>query len=324
MRLVSLVAALLVITIGMCPNVGSAMVSKAVAPVGTGIKLPQRIAKHLAMAAGLILLASPLRLPEEVSNRQGAVVFAAEEGEKEDVWHKLRTKPAAHQRAVFYLVVDLFEHWRVAHVGYVGEDHDGEPLFVGLRNHILHGNNPVFDFALTSLVGHDGLVQENVDIEEVASFPSSAAVPYFDITLLKIHRLDMSDYEPLTLANGAAQGSALQMLSYRVDLATDLLHFFSYPLRYRACQAGAVVMQAEHPVLLHTCSIPYSPAVAGSPLFNDGDTPALIAVYAGTYKDGFDYAVPLPLELTQLFNGTLAVVAADKMTTSWGALKRSR
>ena len=324
MRWVGVSAAGLLIAFGMCPNWSSASVSKAVTQVSASMKLPQRTVRHLAtvVAAGLIFSASTLTTPQDASNGQGAVVFAANDGEEEDVWHKLPAQPAAHQRAVFYLVVDLFEYWRVAHVAYVGDDHDGKPLFVSLRNHIISDNKPVFGSAVTSLVGHDGLVQENIDIEEVAHFPSNATVPYFDITLLKIHALDMSDYEPLSLAHGVYAEHAVQMLSYRVDLAADLLHFFAYPLRYRPCHAGAVVMMAEHPVLLHTCSIPHSPAVAGSPLFSTGDTPALVALYISTYKDGFDYAVPMPFELIHRFSDTLAVTASDKMTTSWGALKQ--
>ena len=324
MRLVAMAG--LIIALGAYPCTVSAGVGKVAKHAGTSVKLPQRIAQPLATAAaaGLIFFASTLPMPEGVSSRQGAVVFAAEGGEEEDVWQKLRAKPSAHQRAVFYLVVDLFELWRVAHISYVGDDSDGKPLFVGLRNHILFGTKPIFRRALTSLVGHDGLVQENIDIEEIAYFPSRATVPYFDITLLKIHGLDMSDYEPLTVASNVAPDSDLQMLSYRVDLANDVLHFFSYPLRYRFCHAGAVVEYANHPVLLHTCSIPRTPAVSGSPLFSDSDAPDLLAFYLSTYKDGFDYAVPLPDELTQLLNGTLAVDATDKMTTSWGAFKGQR
>ena len=84
-------------------------------------------------------------------------------------------------------------------------------------------------------------------------------------------------------------------------------------------------MYAKHPVLLHTCSIPYTPAVSGSPLLSDSDVPDLIAFYMGTHdEEGLDYAVPLPDALTQLLNSTLAVAAMDKMTTSWGALKQRR
>lgn len=327
MRWVGVSAVGLLITFGLCPDWSSASVSKAVTQVSTGMKLPQRMAHGLAtaVAAGLIFSAGSLTdtlTTEDVSNRQGAVVFAAADGEDEDVWHKLSRKPAAHQRAVFYLVVDLFEYWRVAHVTYVGDDHDGEPLFVSLRNHIISDEKPIFRSAVTSLVGHDGLVQENIDIEEVDYFPSNATVPYFDITLLKIHALDMSDYEPLPLAHGVYAERAVQMLSYRIDLAADLLHFFDYPLRYRTCHAGAMAMMAKHLVLLHTCSIPHTPAVPSSPLFSTDDTPALIALYIGTYKNGFDYAVPMPFELIHLLSDTLAVTASDKMTTSWGKLKQ--
>lgn len=320
MRLIAM--AYLAMVLCLSPCLSKAGIGKAVKQVSRGVKMPQKIA--MAMAAGLIFFAGTLPLPEGVGDRQGVVVFAAEDGKEEDVWRKLRANPPAHQRAVFYLVVDLFEHWRVSHLGYVGDDHDGKPLFVGMRNHVLFGGDPIFNFAVTSLIGHQGLIQENIDIEEVDYFPSSATVPYFDITLLKIHGLDMSNYEPLTLANSVAQESALQMLSYRVDLADDILHFFAYPLRYRPCRAGEVVMYAEHPVLLHTCSIPHSPAVAGSPLFSDdGDTPSLVALYISSHnKDGFDYAVPLPRELTQLLSGKLAVSGANKAATSWGALKQ--
>ena len=95
----------LIIALCAYPCTGSAVVGKAAKHAGTSLKLPQRIAQHLAtaVAAGLIFFSGTVPLPilEDMNSRQGGVVFAAEDGEDEDVLQKLRAKPLTPTRSVY-------------------------------------------------------------------------------------------------------------------------------------------------------------------------------------------------------------------------------
>ena len=251
----------------------------------------------------------------EVGQEQVADVDAVGD---EPVWFELKSTPLAHRQAVFYLLIDLFDNWRVIHVNYVGDDHDGEPLFVGLRTYTRFGDDPVFRFAVSALVGHEGLVQENINVEEVAFFPSNATTPYFDITLLKIHDLDMSAYEPIQMTNHVELLADVEMLSYRIDLAANLLEFFDYPLRYRQCESGKMTSVQQQTMMTNNCSIPYTPAVTGSPIFSDKHE--LLGLYVGWLDEERHLAITMPKVLLDL--NAFAVDKKDKLPTLWGQLKK--
>lgn len=293
------------------PNLSPRLKQHVLAAVTVGLSLWAAIAP---VAAGDDAVAN-----QEQQAEQGGIEEIVEDiPEKEPVWFELKTNPLAHQRAVFYLLIDMFEHWRVVHVNYVGDDRDGEPLFVGLRTYTRVGDDPAFRFAMTALVGHEGLVQENIDVEEVEFFPSKASIPYFDITLLKINGLDMSDYKPIRMTRHVKLFADVEMLSYRVDLADNLLEYFDYPLWFRNCRSGNMVPVDGHKLMLNNCSIPYTPAVTGSPIF--GDEAELLGMYVGWLDQDHHLAVTIPKALLDL--SAYAIDKREKLPVMWGELKR--
>ena len=299
------------------PNLSLRLKQNVLAAVTVGLSLWATIAP---VAAGDDAVANQEQ-EEKVEQEpvaDGIEEIAEDMPEEEAVWFELKTHPLAHRRAVFYLLIDMFEHWRVVHVNYVGDDHDGEPLFVGLRTYTRVGDDPAFRFAMTALVGHEGLVQENIDVEEVEFFPSKASIPYFDITLLKINGLNMSDYKPIRMTRHVKLFADVEMLSYRVDLADNLLEYFDYPLRFRNCKSRNIVTVDNQKMILNNCSIPYTPAVTGSPVFSDKNE--LIGLYVGWTDPGNHLAVTMPKALLDL--SSYAISKRDKLPIMWGELKK--
>jgi len=110
----------------------------------------------------------------------------------------------------------------------------------------------------------------------------------------------------------------VEMLSYRVDLADNLLEYFDYPLRYRNCNSGDMVSVAEHMLLTNNCSIPYTPAVTGSLIFNEKHE--LLGLYVGWIDADNHLAVTIPKALLDL--SAFAINKKDNLPVLWGELKK--
>lgn len=238
-------------------------------------------------------------------------------------WQRVRNNPPSHYLSVFYLLLDGFNFGkRVMHIEFIGYSEDDEPLFVGARNHLLSGKKQngepqfVLRWVQASLVGHHGLIAQNIEVKEITHFRHPAHESY-DQTLLVIKGVDLSAYEPLRLAPHPEPDTPLTMVSYRVR-QNNLLEIFTYPLEHRACQTD--FFAADDSMLVHDCHIPISPSVHAAPIFN-AHTHALVALYFGVRTDGKPYAAVLLPELLDYMKQRLAVEAQDKMTTTWGAVK---
>ena len=255
--------------------------------------------------------------------QEGQEVHALNDAEIELAWRRVRNNPPQYQKSVFYLILDGFDiGWRVMHIEYIGDSKKGEPLFVGPRAYLLSGVNRngdpkfVMHWAQPSLVGHSGLIKQNVEVEEVAHFSH----PYhrsYDQTLITIKDVDLSEYEPISIAAQPEPGTELTMLSYFVR-DEDVLKFFNYPLEQRNCHA--IDFDAEDMMVVHSCHIPHTPAVLASPIFANG---TLVALYYGVTEHEDAYGAPLLPDLLDYMAKTLAVDAHGKMLTTWGEVKRT-
>ena len=266
------------------------------------------------------------RQQHEPRLQEGELVQAFNDEEEEKIlqeWRGVRNNPPPHQRAVFYLIIDGFDiGWRVMHIEYIGDGKRGEPLFVGSRLYLLKGENkqgePKFVFHWTdiSLVGHEGLIKQGVEVEEIAYFEHPYHASY-NQTLITIKDVDLSEYEPIKIAAQPEPGTELTMLSYIVR-DKDVLHFFDYPLEQRNCRA--VDFDAEDMMVVHSCHIPHTYAVAGSPIFAKE---TLVALYYGRTHEAESYGSALLPELLDYMAKMLDVEAQGKMTTTWGAVKHA-
>ena len=285
----------------------------------------------VSVSAAIVFGGSVLAAPElgfeagTQLGQEGEVENSLKDEEIEQAWGGVWPKSTQYA-SVFYLLIDLPSHWRVMHIEYVGNftkgGRIGKPLFVGTRYYVLKRRDEdgkdkfVFEDAVVSLVGHDGLVIENAEVEEVTyfSYPDS---PYYDQTLLTIKDFDYEDYEPIRLADVPKPDTELKMLSYRVNDA-NLLHHFGYPLEQRKCRT--VGFDAEKTKVVHNCHIPYTPAVNGSPIF-DKQAGTMIAFYLWPASDGNAFGKPVLPELQEYIRKALAVESQGKLATTWGALK---
>ena len=256
----------------------------------------------------------------------GEVVHALTDEEIERDWRRVRINPPPHYQAVFYLLLDGFNFGkRMMHVEFIGYHENDAPLFVGARNYLLSGEKKngkaqfILRWVQASLVGHHGLIAQNVEIEEIAHFSHPAHEAY-DQTLLVIKDVKLSNYEPLRLASHPAPDTPLTMLSYRVR-QNNLLEIFNYPLERRACHAD--FFAAEDLMLVHDCHIPITSWVQASPIFN-AQTQALVALNFGVRPEGLPYAAVLLPELLDYMAKELDVSTQGKMTTTWGAVKSNK
>lgn len=291
-----------------------------------GVKKLVTVVSSVALISGASLAAHKPQLDfryDAQELRQGQEVRALNnEDEIEREWQRVRNNPPPHQAAVFYLLIDGFDiGWRVMHIELIGFSKKGEPLFVGPRRYLLSGvgrnGEPKFvlHWAQPSLVGHDGLIKQNVEIEEITHFSHPYHMSY-DQTLITIKDVDLSEYEPLSIAAQPEPGTDLTMLSYMVRDA-DVLKFFDYPLEQRDCLA--VDFDAEDMMVVHSCRIPHTPAVVASPIFAK-DT--LVALYYGVTDENEAYGSALLPELLNYMEKMLAVEAQGKATTTWAKMKK--
>ena len=262
--------------------------------------------------------------PQQLQQGKEVLAFNDNDAEVEREWRRVSNNPQPHQASVFYLLLDGFDiGWRVMHLEYIGDSKRGEPLFVGPRAYLLSGVGRdgdakfVLHWAQPSLVGHEGLIKHNVEVEEIAHFKHPYGRGSYDQTLITIKDVDLSEYEPIKIAAQPEPGTELTMLSY---IARDegLLRFFDYPLEQRDCLA--VDFDAEDMMVLHSCRIPHTPAVIASPIFAN-DT--LVALYYGITGEGESYGSALLPELIQYMAKTLDVSAQGKVATTWGAVKQA-
>ena len=251
-----------------------------------------------------------------------------------DDWQRVRAgrMQQRHHAASFYLVIDLGNFWRTMHVQYIGDNDDGIPLMVGSRRYIVgtvKANNNIIDNAQLSLVGTSGLIAEGVDVQEIQNILNPTRAE-FNLTVLTIDGVDLGEIQPMIVAETYPElDTEVEMLSYRSDLADNLLGFFDYPAMHRDCLAGNLF--PTDGLAITTCTIPAGPATIGSPLFIK-DSGELIGFYHGIV-DGLTVeiegqkhlvgrAVVTPPALREFTAGGLNVEARGKATVVWGKLKR--
>ena len=185
------------------------------------------IERELVATAMSVLLVSGVAVASDfqLDAPQGKPLLAGEDEqalsdeEIEQHWHQVRHNPPSHYQAVFYLLLDMFNIGkRLMHVEFVGY-HEDEPLFVGPRHYLLSGEKKngkpqfILRWAQASLVGHHGLLGQNVEIEEVTYFRHPVNDAY-DQTLLVIKGVNLNRYKPLRLATYPEPDTSLMMLSY--------------------------------------------------------------------------------------------------------------
>lgn len=236
-------------------------------------------------------------------------------------WKKVRLRPPAHHKSTFYLLIDFFDDgWRVMHTGFVGMSRDDEPLFVGPRPYLLDEDDKqkfVFRWSQISLVDHSGLVEDNVEVEEIAHFKHPQNDRY-DQTLFTVKDVDLRDYEPIAVDSYPPADTELELLNYAIT-QDNLLRFFAYPLQYRTCNAVGNV-DNEGMRGWHNCAFPEEVYPLIGPLLFNKEKQTLVAFHFGKETDAF-YGVTMLPELQQYLRREMAVDSRARLTTQWGRIK---
>lgn len=252
-----------------------------------------------------------------------------------DGWQRIRVgkvNTVRHRAASLYLILDFGGAWRTMHVQYIGNEVDGTPLVVGSRKYIIgtvKDDNIILENAQVSLVGANGLIAEGVNVQEVRNLlnPSGAE---FNLTLLSVDDVDLDDIQPMVVAETYPEIDVeLEMISYRSDLADNLLGFFNYPAMRRNCLAGNFF--PDDGMAITTCTVPSTPASLGSPLFIK-DSGELIGFHYGIIngltveiegqKHLVNRTIVTPPALREFTARGLTVDARGKTTVAWSKLKR--
>ena len=252
-----------------------------------------------------------------------------------DDWQRIRVgkvNTVRHRAASLYLVLDFGRAWRTMHVQYIGDDIDGTPLVIGSRKYIIgtvKDDNVILENAQASLVGANGLIAEGVEVQEVRNLlnPSGAE---FSLTLLSVDGADLEDLQPMVVAETYPEINVeLEMISYRSDLADNLLGFFNYPAMRRNCLAGNFF--PDDLLAVTTCTVPSTPASLGSPLFIK-DSGELIGFHYGIIngltveiegqKHLVNRTIVAPPALREFTARGLTVEARGKATVAWSKLKQ--
>ena len=220
----------------------------------------ERLVKHKAVDVNIRGAGGRAPLKEaETQKHKDIVALLLEQEQNEAAWREIDATSIANYRSVFYLLVPgplLF------HVGYLGTVLGGDALFVGQQREE-DGIENLLDRDDTSLVGYEGLVAEDVNVREVASFAGTNGQT--GSVLLAIRDVDFSAYAPLALSSYPnLRETDVELLTYKFGLdimlkGEDRDNALNLPLRVRRCVSvphaglGALISGSTR-VVLRTAS----------------------------------------------------------------------
>ncbi len=239
-------------------------------------------------------------------------------------WTEVKTDVPTHHQSVFYLVPAIRKN-RIFHVGYVGTVPGNRNLFVAHKAK----SDSILDYADKEmiLVGHKGVVVEDILIRELGSFPRTDGET--GSLLLSIKGIDMSDYKPLQLAEFPVQTeTTLELLSYKMDAAeltvSERKDALRLPLQVRSCDSLPHADLEAQQLRQHLCGT-FNNVSDGS-LFFDKSDGSLIGFYRKDYpREDIDEGLPLADVVSEALMrgvGRLPVESEDKLATTWGGLKQ--
>ena len=242
-------------------------------------------------------------------------------------WTEVKTNAPAHHQSVFYLLPAKRKD-RIFHAGYVGTVPGNRSLFVAHKAK----SDAITDYLDKEmvLVGHKGIVVEDVMVREFDSFPRTDGET--GSLLLSIKGIDMSDYKPLQLSEFPVQTeTTLELLSYKMDDAeltvSERKNALSLPLQVRSCESLPHTDLEAKQLRQHLCGT-FNNVSDGS-LFFDKSDGSLIGFYRKDYpNESIDEGFPLADVVSQeLMRGIsrLPVESDGKLaTTTWASLKKPR
>lgn len=250
----------------------------------------------------------------------------AQDGDQQGKMEERQWQEIDNERyfSVLYMVLD-FMHTKRSHIAYLGNDHEGRALFLGLRFNVLDvphvQGKLLFGAEVAYLVDHEGLALEEAQIEEIRVFtsPDNNEIRLYDMTLLAVEGLDTTAYQPLKLAHFPKSGTELDLVSYHVPVPVDPDNWnwqedvLDSPLLQQRCRAGRFMPQSW--VVRSNCNLVVPPAPVGF----------TAPVFAAEHLVGFGFIeenlVGIPDVVVEHVQHALAVDARPSLPVTWGEIK---
>ena len=265
---------------------------------------------------------TPLKVASTGGHTRIVALLLSQEQDEGD-WTPVTKESPSHHRSVFYLLYQPgSDPPQLFHVGYLGTLPDGAALFAAqnaIEKYLKAG-----DF---SLVGYQGLVSADINVRVLGSFPGRNGKT--GNVLLSVRGVDLSGYEPLSLAvYPTLIETEIELLTYKFGAGImlegrDVDKALNIALRSRSCVSVPNMELAGMDLGQHTCGPPNSVAV-GSLLFDKANQ-TLIGFYrtqegASILGDGLPLADGVPEGLIRLIDAK-PVPPKNTLATLWGAIK---
>ena len=282
----------------------------------------ERLLKHRKIDVNIRNTAGTTPLKAAAMQENDRIVeLLLEQEPRERDWTEVDKTAPAHHRSVFYL---LHAPRRLMfHVGYLGSVLGDGALFVAQNRE----GASIENYLSQTLVSHAGVVAEDIEVREVASFPGvdgeSGSV------LLAIRNVDLSAYQPLLVSTDPIlRETEVEVLTYKFGSGIALegeekRNALNFPLQVRACVSVPHAGLGAKGLWQHTCG-PANSVASGSLLF-DKEKGTLIGFYTQQeieeiLGDGLPLASGISEAVIHLVDAK-PVSPKNRLTTTWAALK---
>ena len=235
-------------------------------------------------------------------------------------WRDINDDSPAEFKSVFYLVAkgDTHDEQSYLEVIYVGNDKNGNALLMGNYLNWIVNN---WGEAGLALYGYDGLIEDNIQLEEIEGGHFPILRGYAEISIHAAEGLNLSaDYKPLdvrTFPFDDTEGK-LEMVTYWHVYEHD--HHYNIPAIYRTCR---IVPNDGWNRVGVGASYCLPDGAWGSPLFW-AKTRQVVGFHDGVSREVVTVASiskELVKFLRNIQNRPYAVSAGGKLPTTWGHIK---
>lgn len=276
---------------------------------GTSLTTLTKGLNTLALTAGLASL---------------AVAGGADLIKDELLWERVTSKSPVAHRTAFLLEIELATHQREMPLVMVGRDSLGQHLFVGARIHILNlpiaNQRVILDEALSvSLYAHDGLVDGDFIVKEIATFdrPGDSLARIYDLSVLTIETATvnaLNDYPIAKPADFPALMTPLDIVVYHPGGR-------SWRAYHRRCR---IRRHIDNWLATNDCVVPFFEnrfVDMGATLFiNSTDKFAGVQLEPDNVE--LPVMIPVPKDLQVFLDAELSINSGERLPTTWGEIKR--
>ena len=300
------------------------------------------LAQPLAHAGGMtklrhkaasIMLAGSLLFAPVLGHAQGD----AEELQVHPILKKVLPTSPAYQKGVIFLHMNSEDKgWQVGlHTAFIGTDDDGNALLVGLHkpasfNMVILLEEPN---VTVNLYGWNGLIRRDVPVK-VVELAEHMVDDKYDMVIFAADVKLNKNYPNMQMAEFPLEGDEdVKLLTYLPNSTLPFLggaerrqlEFGILSLFARSCSTTSPIPDlVKIGLSMSTCGLVDGAVAIGSPLVNAAGE--LIGFHGEIILDEVWWASATTRELrvvaSKLTRGASPVDVADKMTTTWAAIKR--